>query len=136
MLTRRQILAVIALADAPVPHEVTFYDERKSVRIDFAADMVAWRAWCQLLKVEEEWIRHQPYPLDSPTPRQETWSATVFDQWGGWRVALGADEPLVSPAADGPLPADTATQLADLYAAPGVLDGEKLLTLVQDEGLL
>lgn len=113
-LTRRAVLAAIALAQAPPPQEITFNEGRihngkplqDSIGIYFADDMHAFRQWCALLSAEDRWVRHQRY--EHKVTRGEIWTAVIWDQWG-WKVDLQGFE--VAVASDELLPADTVQAL-------------------------
>lgn len=114
-LTRRAVLAAIALASAPTPQQVSFREEPDaSVDLGMATDMPGFHAWCGLLGAEPAWIRHQPYPLDAAVPEFEIWSAVIWGQWGGWRVYVRGSAPTPPAAADEPLPAETVTALSEV----------------------
>lgn len=125
-MTRRAVLAAIALAPVPVPEVVKFNDGSRagsdgrpldsSITIDLGDDMQAFREWCAFLGVEEQWIRHQTF---TPAAHGQTgepfeiWNAVAWDQWGYRQTELHADE-LITRAVDEPLPADRVTALGEL----------------------
>lgn len=117
-LTRRAVLAAIALAPASPPESIKFDDEQPaalSIRIDLGNDMHAFREWCALLGVTDDWIRHQTYtPAEHGQPGEpfEMWNAVAFDQWGYRQVHLSADEK--GSDADQPLPVETVQALTSL----------------------
>lgn len=115
-LTRRAVLAAIALAPASPPKSIEFGDEQPaalSIRIELGNDMHAFREWCALLGVTDDWIRHQTYtPGEHGGEPYEIWNATAFDQWGYRQVHLSADKK--GSDADQSLPADTVQALTSL----------------------
>jgi hypothetical protein len=118
-LTRRAVLAAIALAPAPTPDNVHLGDPdggeaATSISLGLGNDMGGFRAWCSLLGAEDEDVRHQAYDRDGLTG--ELWNATVEGAWGWSYVHISGFDPIPPVAADEPLPAETVTALSEITA--------------------
>lgn len=95
--SRRQMLAEIALADAPTPKSVRFFEgsdsDRGALDLPTSADV---RAWAGLLGVADEQVRTIPATEICP------WAQTVvYAWWHGWHFQIAAaEEPTADPELD------------------------------------
>ncbi len=110
--TRRQMLATIALADAPAPQEITFRQNGVSVTIDL--DRIAdIRPWAKVFGASAEHIKHA---IGKPTRytyngRSMRSVSLYVPTWRGLEICLHADE---SEHTVDPLDADTRAKLAEV----------------------
>jgi hypothetical protein len=114
--TRRQVLAFLALADAPAPSEVRFGSDPRwghtvSLEVGSFANASAWRT--AFGDDRRWWGGGEPSLIQTATGPllMDTW---YTDGWRGWQIRLNAQEP--GPAAGAGLDADTREQLAAIAA--------------------
>lgn len=86
--TRRQVLAEIALTQAPMPRQIRFRDGETSLtlELDSSADL---RAWIEVLGVPDAAVWQLPSPKDAPT-KTLVWTSGIC--WRGWTVQLDAED--------------------------------------------
>ena len=125
---RRQVLAFLALADAPTPDKIQFDYYRQgqvAIEVGSTADAAAWRA---AFSAEADWraseMLFRPAKNDRPAYLNGVWR---LKDWRGWEIRIEADEPAGSP---GELDAATLDQLATVLTAPA---GDRE-DLVDEEG--
>jgi hypothetical protein len=110
--TRRQVLAFLALADAPVPDSVEFHGDRFSIDLNSRA---AGRIWTDLFG-GEPW--HDSAVLDVPASERfgARWSVIhELADWRGWVVSIHVTEWKDRPGTKD-LDTDTREQLATVAA--------------------
>lgn len=116
-LSRRAVLAFIALADLPMPKEVQFRrpwaDGRIALTVEFD-DSTTMLAWLELWGGSREKVR-------PPTPVRdgELLAWTGYADWGGYSIMLSADDP--APAVDAALDDTTRQQLQELVDERGAV---------------
>lgn len=105
--SRRQMLAAVALADAPTPKSVRFFDggdgdrDRGALDLPTGADV---RAWARLLGVADEQVKTILATETCP------WVQTVvYAWWHGWHFQISAaEEPTTDPSLDDAIRAELA----------------------------
>jgi hypothetical protein len=112
-VTRRQLLALIALADLPTPKNIQFYASKHDFHrgefvgldLDTVADALVWASALGVTLSPREFER-------DGTPWRSVYECV--DEWHGWYVALSANEP-IAPVEN--LDDATRTALTDLAGA-------------------
>lgn len=105
--TRRELLAFIALADAPIPESVRFAPESMYLSHESIADM---RHWMVIFGLDSR-MDTQPYPGPKEGKPPTHTLANAYGYWRGQRIGMTATDPLTSPA-EVPLDDATRAQLA------------------------
>jgi hypothetical protein len=112
-VTRRQLLAHIALADLPTPKNIQFYASKHDFHrgefvgldLDTVADALVWASALGVTLSPREFER-------DGTPWRSVYECV--DEWHGWYVALSANEPIAPVAPVEDLDDATRTALTDL----------------------
>jgi hypothetical protein len=108
--SRRQVLAFLALADAPAPSWIRFQsDGVLSIDVDSMAAATAWRAELG----DCGWWSGETHLMDDIPGRAPYFVANSYGDWRGWHIRLNASDPA---SAGVELDADTREQLAEVAA--------------------
>jgi hypothetical protein len=114
-ISRRQVLAAIALADLPMPKRITLSGEQVSLDLDNITDLNAWLPFFGMAK---KTVCTQPYTHQvGPETGKTTTLANAYrhdTEWRGWEVHLNALDPVEAP--EPPLDVETRAQLAAVAA--------------------
>lgn len=111
-ITRRQALALIALADAPTPNDIRFRSDNTKISIDLdrLTDVLAWaKVFGIAPALAEASLRESTLTHWKDSTGRAMIGTWLACDWRGWRVTIDADEP-----ADGnvePIDDDTRAQL-------------------------
>lgn len=114
-LSRRQVLAFIALADAPLPTVVTFRDDNDNgIDLTFHGPGAGagLKIWMKLVGSDADALNGVPKPTQDGT-RLMSYSLTGGDI-GGHHVSMWAFEPAPVAASDAPVDEGTRQQLEQL----------------------
>jgi hypothetical protein len=111
--TRRQVLAFLALADAPAPLDIRFNEAHRMVNVQ----MESFAAASALRQVigGDWWAGNEfvhTHATDGAPRLSGSWHLAG---WRGWLLIVDAEDP-VPAAVDGDLDADTRDQLATIAA--------------------
>jgi hypothetical protein len=107
--TRREVLAFLALADAPAPDQIRFDYSRPGTLTVEVGSFAAADAWRTAFAVEFWDGGPTTITQDGSAPYRTV--THYAEQWRGWRVQIEADERL---ALDEPLDDATAAQLREI----------------------
>jgi hypothetical protein len=115
-ISRRQVLAAIALADAPAPQEITFRKDGVNVTIDL--DRIAEiRPWAKVFGASVEHVKNAiNKPLRYTHNGRSMVSVSLYTRtWRGWEICLHADEYADKFHVE-PLDEETRAKLAEVAA--------------------
>lgn len=115
--TRRELLAFMALADAPVPESIRFAPESIYLDHDSIAHL---RRWIEVLELRQVQMSTQRYPGRESDKEPTHTLANAYGYWRGQRIALTAMDPLTAPVSN-PLDEATRAQLAQVAADAQIL---------------